>query len=166
MEKVTEETEKEEEGVEQESRLYEISYLLVPLLTSEQASQETETIKAFLMSQGAEVLHEGAPKTIKLAYRMDTVLLNKRSVYESAYFCWIKFSIRGSGIAEIKKFFSENTSIIRFLITKTIKETPVARPFRTIPRRAPTPLAPRPKTEGGVIDEAQLDKEIEELLIS
>ena len=155
-----------------ETRLYEVSYLLNPALAEENAEKEASALRNVLIKEGATILYEGKPKTISLAYPISKSIEHKKTVYENAYFGWFAFE-KGAGILEVKAHFSKNESVIRFLIINTIKEaytTPKQR------REILRPRAPLPEKEVGSsgvaselpalpIDEAELDKEIENLLV-
>ena len=149
--------------IEGEPRVYEVSFLLNPALREEEASIEMDAIKDAIGKDGGVILFEGSPKVMSLAYTMFKVVANKRHIFESAYFNWFKFTLPQEKITDIKNFFEGKETIIRFLIIKTIKEAPAV-----LRRQAPRRVVPRKveKEEPREIDEAQLDKEIEELLTS
>jgi len=155
-----------DDGSISESRIYEVSYLIVPTFTEEMTVEEAVKIRAFLTEKGAEILTEGTPKKLLLAYPMRKSVANKNTVYTDAFFGWIKFVLPQEKINEIKEAFDQNEKLIRFLIIKTTKETPLAKlaPRRIYKKRSDEPRII--KEESGPIDEAQVDKEIEELLIN
>jgi ribosomal protein S6 len=156
-----------------ESRLYEVSFLLVPALAEEKAQEEADALRAALIGAGATIAYEGKPQSIALAYPMARSINHKKTVYESAYFGWFAFEKDG-GTDDIKVWLEKNDSVIRSLIINTIKEayiTPVRR------REAPRAVRPPSEKEEVVtapvaavdpalpVNEAELDKEIEHLLV-
>lgn len=143
--------------------LYEVSYLVVPTKGSDEAEEKANKVKELIAKEGGIISLEGKPKVMSLAYPMAQVVSNKRQVHESAYFGWVKFEILGEALEEIKNTLHADTDIIRFLIVKTKKELPQTQ--RRIPKK------PVVRKEGGKdgeapkeVNEAELDKELEELL--
>ena len=61
-----------------------------------------------------------------LAYPMLKVVANVRSKFSTAYFGWIKFTMDGEQVVELKSKLDFDPTIIRFLILKTVKENTIA----------------------------------------
>ncbi|KKQ35460.1 MAG: hypothetical protein US50_C0014G0007 [Candidatus Nomurabacteria bacterium GW2011_GWB1_37_5] len=157
---------------EKEFRVYELSYLFVPLIEEEAVSAKAGDFKNFLSNLGAQFISEEFPRLIQLAYAMDKSIANKKYKFTNAYFGWFKFEIDAESISKIKEYLKHNDDIIRHLLIKTIKEN----------TQAPKKLSPRPefrkkfKTEGesaagasqteekGEVNEAEVDKKIDELI--
>jgi ribosomal protein S6 len=162
----------EVEKGENEARLYEVSFLLIPALAEESADKEAEAIRAELIKEGATILYEGKPKAISLAYPISKSIEHKRTVYESAYFGWFAFE-KKAGILDLKAILDKNGSVIRFLIINTIKEaytTPkqrreVLRPRAPLPEKEVAPEITAVEESTTPVDEVELDKEIEHLLV-
>ena len=161
-------------GVEEgaESRLYEVSYLLIPSLHEENADKFAEELRGVLTKAGATIPFEEKPKMISLAYPMARSVEHKRSVYTSAYFGWFAFEKAG-GVSEINTWLEKNSSVIRFLIINTIKEAYTMREKRREILRPRTPAGGKedaapavlPETPALPVDDAELEKEIEHLLV-
>ncbi|MAZ41098.1 hypothetical protein CL654_03195 [bacterium] len=155
------------EDMTEEPRVYEVSYLIVPGITEEEAGAEAAKVKALATGRGGESIADGAPKKITLAYPVVSSISNKNTTYTDAYFGWTKFTLEQEKINEVKEELDKNTNIVRFLIIKTTKETHVIKPA---PRRVYKKKDEEPKVtkeEGkGPVDEKELDKEIEGLLVN
>ncbi len=103
--------------------VYEIGYLIISSVPEDQVVGEAEKIRKILAEAGALVISEEVPHRQHLAYtiRRKTVGGSYES-YDESYFGWIKFEV-GSGIIEsIKKSVKNIPSILRILLTTTVKE--------------------------------------------
>ncbi len=167
-------TEKVNEGeIDQkdvELRVYEASYLLLPFITEEDIPREAGRVKEHVSVSGGTVLSEEEPKLIKLAYPMYKVIANKNTQFDNAYFGWVKFEGEPENIAKVKKSLENNENVLRFLILKTTKESPAPRkPFsfavKSKPISTPTAKEEVKSVVPQEIDEAELDKTIDELVI-
>jgi len=133
--------------MENEQKIYEIGYLLSPLIPEEKLDEEISVLRKTIEDKGGFIMSEARPKIQKLAYPIKKL--------ESAYFGWIKFTADPSSLPEIK-----NPQIIRFLITEIIKETLTPPPAKKIIRKKKTII---PEIKEGVKFE-EIDKKLEELL--
>lgn len=129
--------------METEQRIYEIGYLLSPLIPEERLDEEISVLRKIIEDKKGFILSEARPKIQKLAYPINKL--------ESAYFGWIKFTADPSSLPEIK-----SPQIIRFLITEII-ETP---PVKKIIKKKKTIIS---GIKEGVKFE-EIDKKLEELL--
>jgi len=106
-----------------ESKVYEISYLLVPSLPEEKVGEQTAAFSAILAKNSASVIDEEAPVLISLAYEMDkSTGGGSHQRFDKGYFGWIKFSCSPSIIEDIRKAFELNPSTLRALSVATLKE--------------------------------------------
>lgn len=156
--------------MEDELRIYEVSYLLLPFITEEDAPKEAGRIKENVSFSGSTVFSEEEPKLIKLAYPMSKIIANKNTNFENAYFGWVKFEGEPESIAKVKKALENNENVLRFLILKTTKENVAARkplPFTVKSKPISTPVAKEEvKSEAPQeINEVELDKTIDDLVI-
>lgn len=150
------------------ARIYEIGYLLVPTMAGETVPVAYGNMKNLVTSLGGQLIADEMPRQIPLAYTMPKVYKNIRSKFDSAYFGWIKFEIGRSELAALKKKLDLDPEIIRFLIMKTVKENTIAakRFIRgDMARRRP----PQAKREAGTephieINKEEIDKEIDALI--
>lgn len=148
---------KTDEVSEKDPQLYEISYLLSPLVPAEKLADEVLVLRSVVEKEKALILSEGPAKMRSLAYA-----INK---FDTAYFGWLRLMLRPDLLESVKKELEKNSNIIRFLIIKTkqetfAKKTKLARPQRIISRikKATLPTAERK------IQEKEIDKKLEELL--
>ena len=119
--------EKKEESKkgENQAKIYEIGYHIIPAVSVENLAGEVDKIKNFLTENGLEAIAEEFPRLIDLAYIMPRVVGGARRKLDTAYFGWIKFDAGEASIAKIKKFFDENENILRFLLINTVSENTI-----------------------------------------
>jgi len=152
---------------EKNGRVYELGYLLVPTISEEVAPSVFGNLKELVSSLGGEIIASEMPRMIHLAYVMTKVIENVKVKYDSAYFGWIKFEMDTEKLVELKKQLDLNPDLIRFLITKTVKESTLAPKkfaggggsrFRNgVGRR-------EEKKEEAPIDKEEIDKEIDAMV--
>jgi len=152
-------------AMEDENKLYEIGYLLNPLVPEESVGEHINEIRNSIEVAGGVLVSEDPFKMLDLAYSVCKVVASKKECVDRAYFGSIKFTATGEAIAKIKEASDKNDKIIRYLIIKTVKENSRPSPFSgsstTTRYKAKTE---EPKSKGQV-SEKELDKEIEELLV-
>lgn len=154
---------------DEELRVYEASYLLLPFIGEEDTPKEGGRIKESISLAGGMVFSEEEPKLIKLAYPMTKTVSNKNTRFESAYFGWVKFESEPAGIEKLKKDLENNENILRFLILKTTKDAvmtakPVsfsAKAVKPVLLEKEAAVVPPPQE----INEEELDKTIDDLVI-
>lgn len=136
--------------------MYEIGYLLTPLIPEEKLDEEVFVLRKLIEDKKGLIINEARPKMRKLAY----IIKN----FESAYFGWIKFTADPETIKEIESSLKNppigGDKLVRFLIVKVIKEAAVLRPARKIIKKK-KPAEPKEKIE---IKPEEIDKKLEELL--
>lgn len=142
--------------MDKEQKMYEIGYLLSPLVPEEKLDEEISALRKLIEDKQGFIMNEGRLKSQKLAYP-----INK---FETAYFGWMKFIINPEDVSKVKSSFKNppigGDKIIRFLITQIMAEK--ARPIITKKIIKKKKVAvPKPKTE---IKPEEIDKKIEELL--
>lgn len=115
-----------------EPRVYEVGYLVMPTVNEGDLSQEREALVALITKFKGLVISEGQPQLIDLAYDMSKVINNKRHNYSQAYFGWIKFDVSPSVIEALSTEIEEIESLIRFIMTKTVRENTLSssEPFK------------------------------------
>lgn len=148
------------EGSE-DSRVYEVGYLLVPTISEESVPGMYTNLKDLVTSYGGTIISDDMPRMIPLAYSMTKVVANVRSKFNTAYFGWIKFSMEADKVLEFKKKLDLSGDIIRFLILKTVKENTIAaKRFigrDSVHRRAPG--VGGANKEGQVVEAVPINKE-------
>lgn len=108
-----------------EPRIYEIGYLLSPAIRDEDLEARLGEIKESITKFGATFLSEGNPEFIDLAYEMMRVIENKNVRFNQGYFGWMKFEMDPSQIEAMKEVLDGTTTLIRYLLIKTVKENTV-----------------------------------------
>ncbi len=108
-----------------EPRIYEIGYLLSPAIRDEDLEARLGEIKESIKKFGATFLSEGNPEFIDLAYEMMRVIENKNVRFNQGYFGWMKFEMDPSQIEAMKEVLDGTTTLIRYLLIKTVKENTV-----------------------------------------
>lgn len=136
--------------MEKETKMYEIGYLLSPLISEENLDEEISALRKLIEDKQGFIMNENRARSQNLAYPVKG--------FNSAYFGWIKFAVSPEVLPEIK---ISGDKIIRFLIIKTIKETAVPRLIKKIVKKKIS--FERPKEKLGIKPE-EIDKKIEELL--
>lgn len=117
MEKLTTSDAQETAGA-----VYEVSYLLLPSISTEQIEGKAKSIKDALSSIGAEIIFDENPVLIDLAYSMVKIVGTTRHKVTSGYFGWVKFAVEKEKQDLVKKYFDANDEVIRHLIIKTVRE--------------------------------------------
>ena len=146
--------------------VYEIGFHIVPTVCEEGVSAVVESVRKALGD--AEIISEGFPKKITLAYQVERAATGKREKYTESYFGHIKFAMPRDGITAFTEAVRVMQPILRFLIIETVRED-----IATAPRRAvftsdrlegktlEKPVAAPEKT--AEVSDAELDKSIEAL---
>lgn len=115
-------------GVEEKDmKVYEVSTLFVPELEGEALSQTVDSLKKKLTDLGSNIISEGAPVHIKLAYTVEKHINNKIRRADFAHFYWVKFEVEPVAIKAIEEFFrlDLNETCLRHLLVKTVRENTV-----------------------------------------
>lgn len=126
-------TQGSQEGVyTPEPRVYELGYLLMPNVDEGNLINERDALVAFITKFKGIVISEGQPQLIDLAYEMSKMINNKKHIYTQAYFGWIKFDITPDVIEKLTEEIEEMDSLIRSIMTKTIRENTLTseQPFK------------------------------------
>jgi len=112
---------------EKNTKVYEVSALFVPELEGEALSQTVDSLKKKLTDLGSNIISEGAPVHIKLAYTVEKHINNKIRRADFAHFYWVKFEAETSAIKDIETFFKLdlNEKVLRHLLVKTLRENTV-----------------------------------------
>ncbi len=141
-------------------RVYEVGYLLVPQITTENLDAEVDVVRKIVTDQGGLPISEGPAALMELEYPMQKVVQNERQTYTKGYFGWIKFDISPESVEKIKKALDANDSVFRFLITNTVREnTLIGAKLNGGGKFVREEKAPK------AINEAELDKQIDELVV-
>ncbi|MFA6315390.1 MAG: 30S ribosomal protein S6 [Candidatus Paceibacterota bacterium] len=130
--------------------VYEIGYLVSNTVAPEHVATEADKIRQIIEDAGGKVIADGSPSLNKLAYTIrQKTTGGAYAKFDEAYFGWIKFEIGSSKIEAIKKTVEIMPTILRMLLTVTIRENTF------LGKRIPAPILNIPV--GGV----SLDGKIE-----
>jgi len=156
------------EEKENEGRIYEVGYLLVPTISEEELPVTYGNLKELVVSLGGDIISDDMPRMIDLAYPMYKTLQNVITKFDTAYFGWVKFSMEPEKVLELKKKLDLDLSIIRFLTMKTVKENTIAAK-RFVNRDAIRRKVPMMKKDGEAeevvpINKEEVDKEIDAMV--
>lgn len=102
--------------------VYEVSYLILPLVPVEQLQSKSTDLKKMLESLGGAIISDEDPVLIDLSYKMTKVIGTVHHKVDSGYFGWIKFELPIGLIEKVKKSLDGNDEIFRYLVIKTVKE--------------------------------------------
>ncbi|MBI5138626.1 MAG: 30S ribosomal protein S6 [Candidatus Vogelbacteria bacterium] len=155
--------------MDDETKLYEIGYLLLPMLSEESVPAEMEAIRGIVEKQGGVIESAEVPKSRPLAYPISKKIANKRQEFTQAYFGFIQFKVISEVVPSIKSEIEKLDNILRMMLVETVKVVPVV-------RRIPTPQIDtelKPESVKDVSKESktvepltseQIDKEVEGLI--
>ncbi len=105
--------------MEKETKMYEIGYLLAPLIPEDKLDEEIFVLRKAIEDRKCLITSEERAKTRKLAYPVKKAPLGS---FDSAYFGWIKFIADAESSREIAEVLSKKPNIIRFLLIESDKE--------------------------------------------
>jgi ribosomal protein S6 len=157
-----------EESVAKNTQIYEVGYLFVPTIEEDRVAETYGNLKDLIQSLGGELISDEMPKMIGLSYSMTKVISNIRHKFNTAYFGWVKFEMEKGKIAELKNKLDLDNNVIRFLITKTVRENTMATK-RFVSREGGMKRRPALYTKkeeegaGQEINKEEIDKEIDAL---
>src|SRR3989338_8587558 len=146
--------------------VYEIGFHIVPTVGEEGVSAVVESVRKALGD--AEIISEGFPKKITLAYQVERATQGKREKYTESYFGHIKFAMQRDGITAFTEAVRVMQPILRFLIIETVREHCAPAPRRAVftsdRLEGKTPEKPVAAPEKAAeVSDAELDKSIEAL---
>ncbi len=146
--------------------VYEIGFHVVPTVGDDGVSKAVEAIRAALGE--AEIISEGFPQKMALAYRVERATQGKREKFTESYFGFIKFAMEREQMNAFQDAVRAMPSILRFLVIETVREDIAAAKPRAVftsdrleGKTLEKPVAAPEKT--GEVSEADLDKSLEAL---
>ncbi len=156
------EVEKTEKGAD--TKVYEVGFLLVPTVKEEEVPVLFGNLKDLVNTLGGSVVSDEMPKMMQIAYPMTKVVSNVRGKFTTAYFGWVKFVMEPAQVLELKKKLDLDPTMLRFLITKTVKENTIAakRFVRGDVHRKPE--VKKEEGEAMPINKEEIDKEIDAMV--
>jgi ribosomal protein S6 len=153
------------------SPIYEIGFHVVPTVDETQIGAVVEKIKK-LLGKDVEIVAEGAPVRMHLAYQIERATQGKREKYTESYFGWVKFALKGEEVGTqvnaIEQSLRDTKDVLRFILIQTVREDLMQQKTRAVfgsDRLEGQTLtkAPREAEKAGEVSEAELDKSIEAL---
>lgn len=156
-----------EEAAENDQKIYEVGFHIVPTVAEDDLGVRVTAIRDVIEAHGGKLIADEYPKHMELSYSMVKVASNKRATYHSSYFGWMKFEAEPKGAVLIEKAMQKDDFILRFVLVKTVRENTMA-PKKALQRRSDdeTPKAEEKVEVKPVLTEEELDKTIEDLVIS
>jgi ribosomal protein S6 len=150
------------------SRIYEIGYLIAQSVKDEDVEKVVAEIRKQIETVHGSFIAEGAPSMTRLAYAIDGIEAGKHVNNDRAYFGWLKFEAPSDAAATLEEFLKRNTSIIRHIVFRTVREetrahlkAPQLREVRRTDTIKSTPK--RVEEVSAPVSEAQLDKALEDI---
>ena len=148
---------------EKEPKLYEIGYLLSPLVAEAALADTVNTvIRKAVENAGAKITTETAPIMRALAYEVKKEFGGKTAKFSDAYFGAIRFEARPSVIAAINETLDHSELVLRFMTIIAPRENPPRAPRR--PVAAAKAKAPEGDLDKTPMTTEDIDKEIEGML--
>ncbi len=146
--------------------VYELGYHLVPAVGDEGTAAAVDAIKKLLGD--VEVIAEGAPAKMALAYTIERATQGKREKFTESYFGWVKFATERDTIPPIEQKLRGMDTILRYILINTVREDTMQQPRRAVfasdrLEGETIKRAPRAEEKGGEVSEADLEKSIEAL---
>ena len=149
-------------------QVYEAGYHIVPTVAEDDLGVRVTMIRDAIETAGGRMIADEYPKHMDLAYPMVKIAANKRAIYHSAYFGWMKFEVEPKGILAIEKALKHNEFVIRFILVKTVRENTMV-PKKVLQQKRGEEVLRTPAKaveEKPAMSEEELDKTIEDLVIS
>lgn len=149
-------------GNDTTKKLYEVGYLLIPLISEDKVADEVNVLRAHVENAGGFIVGEDQPKMRKLAYEIkQRSMASKKSRFNDAYFGWMRFQASGEEALAVDGSFKKNDKILRYILIKPVKDTP--RVIRSVGATRPKIEVVNKDTKVTMSDQ-ELDKEIDQLL--
>ena len=106
-----------------ERRVYELGYHMVPTLTEEELQKEVDSLRGAISELKGTIVSESEPAPIELAYTMVIGEGGKNTRYDTSFFGWIKFDLEPAQLAYLQdEVIADNKNILRHLLIKTVAE--------------------------------------------
>lgn len=146
--------------------VYEVGFHIVPIVAEVDLGVRVTAIRDVIEAAGGSMIADEFPRHMELAYPMLKVAENKRALHHSAYFGWMKFEIEPSGAKAVQEKLKADDLILRFIMVKTVRENTMV-PKKVLQQKRGEEVRSEEKAEDKpVLTEAEIDKTIEDLVIS
>ena len=137
-----------------ELRVYELGFHIDSELPTEEVKKVYQGIRDVISGVG-EIVAEGEPENIQLAYTISRSETGGRRDWNSAYFCWIAYETKGEGHAAVIEKANGEKRLIRFIDVRTDREAAKHMSELQLMR------AQMPKHEEPVASDAEIDAAVE-----
>ena len=128
-----------------DSRVYELSYILVPTLSEDAALEKVNAIKQSIAALGGSFVSEETAYPRELAYEMTRVIKNTNVRFMDGYFGWIKFELDPTKLPIIDKSVKLDEDIIRYMTLKADRNVDI------FTKRNPVVKSPRMTEDGEIV---------------
>ncbi len=152
------------ENDEKENRLYELGFHILATLSEEEALSKYKDTSVFIEKNGGEIKLSQNPQPRALAYEITRKGAGKKELFNSSFFGSIIFEIESSKIEELQKGIKKFDFVLRFLLIEVPKEV-LSPKERHIPQSHREEVKRATEKKDSPIDEATIDKAIEELVV-
>jgi ribosomal protein S6 len=151
--------------------VYEVGFLIARTVGENGVAATLDKIRASIGD--VEIISDGAPQKIQLAYTIEDNFTGKINKNTDAYFGWIKFAIKDedgeNDVSSLQSSLSNLKEILRFIVVKTAREDTMASAARAVwtsDRLEGQTLQKSPKEQerGGEVSDEELDRSIEALV--
>lgn len=156
----------EKNNEENDNLIYEIGYHLVSSIDESKIIEEVSKLKSLIEENDGVIISEEMPKMTALSYDISKSIDSKKQIFNRAYFGWVKFEADPAKIGNIKNKVESIQNILRFLIVKTVRENTMHTPKIPMFRKEASKEKGEDHAEKPKVSEAELDKSIDELIIS
>ena len=112
-----------EDHNESDVSVYEIGYLVLPSVTTDNLPQVVSNIRSIIEKAGASPLDSEDPVLEDLAYSMSKTISARKYVVDEAYIGWMKFEAESNMVEAIKLGVDKIEEILRTLLIKVPRET-------------------------------------------
>ncbi len=157
------------EATPNDPKIYEIGFHIVPTVPEDGLGARVTAIRDVIEGKGGHVIADEFPRHMDLTYAMSKVAANKRALFRSAYFGWIKFEVDPTAIKEIEAGWKSDDHILRYILVKTVRENTMAPKKALMAKRedgAEKMVREEKVEEKPQLSEEELDKTIDDLVIS
>ena len=156
------------EVIPNDPKVYEVGFHIVPIVAENDLGARVTAIRDVIESKGGHMIADESPKHIELTYAMTKIASNKRALYRSAYFGWMKFETNPEHIKTIEAGLKSDDNILRYILVSTVRENTMV-PKKVLQAKRSEDGSPRVEEkveDKPQLTEEELDKTIEDLVIS
>lgn len=101
--------------IPQGHRVYEISYLLAPVVSEEDIQTEAKSLQDIITDNDGQLIAAAEPEFIDLAHTIEHTLNQERHEFDKAYFGWMHIAVEGAQLEEIQAAINTAEHTLRSL---------------------------------------------------